>query len=311
MPSNSLYEWATFGIVVTAALAADLFLRRKGEEIELHEAVLESLGWIGLALLFDAWVYYSRGREAGLQFLTAYVVEKSLSIDNIFVFIVIFSSLGVPPRLQHRVLFYGVAGALVLRGIFVWAGVELLAEFHAVLYVFAAILFITGVRMLLPANRSFRPESNWLVGVAQSVFPVTNTDEDGHFFLRQNGQWKVTSLFIALMAVEAMDIIFAVDSVPAVLAISREPFVAYSSNVFAILGLRALYFALSAALTRLRFLHQGLAAILGFVATKMVAGQAMGISTGASLGIIGAIILVTVLASIKTPKRTATAKDPL
>ena len=302
MPNTSLYEWATFGMVITAALAADLFLRRKGEEIGLQEAVFESLGWIGLALLFDGWVYYSRGQEAGLQFLTAYVVEKSLSIDNIFVFIVIFSSLGVPSRLQHRVLFYGVAGALVLRGIFVWAGVELLREFHAVLYVFAAILSITAVRMLLPGNRIFGPESNWLVRVAQSVFPVANTYEEGHFFVRQNGQWKITSLFIALMAVEAMDIIFAVDSVPAVLAITREPFIAYSSNVFAILGLRALYFAFSAALARLRFLHQGLAAILGFVAAKMVAGEALGISTGPSLGIIGGIILVTVLASIKAPK---------
>jgi tellurite resistance protein TerC len=298
MLSNSFYQWAILGVVVLAALAADLLVfHREEHEIGLKEAVTESAGWIGLAVLFGGWVYYSRGHEAGLQFLTAYVVEKSLSIDNIFVFILIFSSLGVPARSQHKVLFYGVAGALALRGIFIWAGVELLREFHAVLYVFAAILLVTGIRMLLPRKRSFRPERNWPVRVARLVFPVTNTFEDDRFMVRQNGQWKATSLFIALIAVEAMDVIFAVDSVPAVLAITREPFIAYSSNAFAILGLRALYFALSAALTRLRYLHHGLAAILVFVAAKMIAGERLAISTGASLGIIGVILAVTVVAS--------------
>ena len=298
-PSNSFYQWAIFGVVVTAALGADLLVfHRQEHEIGLKEAATESAGWIVLALLFGGWVYYLRGHEAGLQFLTAYVVEKSLSIDNIFVFIVIFSSLEVPARSHHKVLFYGVAGALALRGIFIWAGVELLREFHAVLYVFAAILSITGIRMLLPRRQSFHPESNWLVRAARLVFPMTNTYEDDRFFVRQGGQWKATSLFIALIAVEAMDIVFALDSVPAVLAITREPFLAYSSNAFAILGLRALYFALSAALTRLRYLHQGLATILLLVAAKMIAGERMGISTEISLAIIGLILGVTVVASI-------------
>ncbi len=308
MVSNSFYQWAIFGVVVVAALAADLLVfHREQHEIGLKEAATESAGWIGLALLFGGWVYYTRGHEAGLQFLTGYVVEKSLSVDNIFVFILTFSSRGVPAQSQHKVLFYGVAGALVLRGIFVWVGVELLRQFHAVLYVFATILLITGIRMLLPGSRTFRPERNWLVRAARFVFPVTNAYEGDRFFVRQSGQWKATSLFIALIAVEAMDAIFAVDSVPAVLAITREPFIAYSSNAFAILGLRALYFALSAALTRLRYLHQGLAAILVFVAAKMIAGERMGISTGLSLSIIGVILAVTLFASGMTGKGKPTA----
>jgi tellurite resistance protein TerC len=229
--------------------------------------------------------------------LTAYVVEKSLSFDNIFVFILIFSSLGVPARSQHKVLFYGVAGALVLRGVFVLAGVELLQRFHSVLYVFGAILLITGVRMLLPGRRAVRPERNWLVQLARVVLPVVGRYEDDRLVVKDDGQWKATSLFVALVAVEAMDIIFAVDSVPAVLAITREPFIAYSSNAFAILGLRALYFALSGALTRLRYLHRGLAFILLFVAAKMIAGDRLHLSTGASLGVVGGIIILMVVAS--------------
>jgi tellurite resistance protein TerC len=299
MLSGTIYQWAILGIVLAGALAADLLIfHRDTHEIRFKEAILESGCWIGLALTFCGWVYFTRGQEAGLQFLTAYVVEKSLSFDNIFVFILIFSSLGVPARSQHKVLFYGVGGALVFRGVFILAGVELLQKFEAVLYVFGAILLITGVRMLLPGRRAVRPERNWLVRLARAVVPVVDRYEDDRFVVKDDGRWKATSLFVALAAVEAMDIIFAVDSVPAVLAITREPFIAYASNAFAILGLRALYFALSGALARLRYLHQGLAFILLFVATKMIAGDRLHLSIGASLGIIGGIIVLMVFASI-------------
>jgi tellurite resistance protein TerC len=298
MHSGSMYQWAILGFVVAGALAADLLIfHRDAHVIRFKEAIIESTCWIALALAFCAWVYFSRGHEAGLQFLTAYVVEKSLSFDNIFVFILIFASLGVPARSQHKVLFYGVAGALVLRGVFVLAGVELLQKFHSVLYVFGAILLITGVRMLLPGRQAVRPERNWLVQLARVVLPVVGRYEDDRLVVKDDGQWKATSLFVALVAVEAMDIIFAVDSVPAVLAITREPFIAYSSNAFAILGLRALYFALSGALTRLRYLHRGLAFILLFVAAKMIAGDRLHLSTGASLGVVGGIIVLMVVAS--------------
>ena len=309
MPSASLYHWVIFAIVVAAALAVDLLVfHRKEHVIGLKEAALETAGWIGLALVFNGWIYYTRGHEAGLQFLTAYVVEESLSIDNIFVFILIFSSLRVPARLQHRVLFYGVAGALLMRGLFVWAGVELLRRFHSVMYLFAAILLVTAVHMLWPGKREMHPDRNWLVRLARLVFPVADRYEENKFFLKEDGRRKATTLFVALLAIEAMDIVFAADSVPAVLAISKDTFVAYASNAFAILGLRALFFAVSAALTKLRYLHQGLAVILFFVAAKMIAGERFAISTGLSLGVVAGVLLLTVAASLVKGKEKQAAE---
>lgn len=305
MPSAPAHQWAIFAVVVAAALALDLLVfHRKEHIIGLREAALETAGWIGLALAFGGWVYYARGHEAGLQFLTAYVVEESLSIDNIFLFILIFNSLRVPETLYHRVLFYGVAGALLMRGAFVWTGVELLRKFHAVMYLFAAILLVTAVHMLVSRKREIHPDRNWLVRLARLMFPVVNRYEGDSFFVEEGERRKATKLLVALIAVEAMDIVFAADSVPAVLAISRDTFVAYSSNVFAILGLRALFFAVSAALTKLRYLHQGLAVILFFVATKMILEEHLHIPTGVSLGVVGGALLVTVLASLAFRKET-------
>lgn len=298
MPNTTIFQWAVFAIVVAVPLALDLLVfHRKEHVVGFKEAAIESAGWIGLSLAFNAWVYYLRGPEAGLQFLTAYLVEKALSMDNLFVFILIFSALGVPARSQHKVLFYGVAGALALRGIFVWAGVELLREFHAVMYVFAAILLFTGIRMLLARGKRGQPGQDWAVRLARFVLPISDGYEDDKFLVKENGQRKFTTLFVALVAVEAMDVLFAVDSVPAVLAITREPFIAYASNAFAILGLRSLYFVLSATLSRLRYLHEGLAIILVFVAMKMIAGDRLHLSTGVSLAIVAGILALTVLAS--------------
>ena len=304
MPNSSIHEWVILGLVITGALAADLgIFHRQAREVGVKEALLESAAWIGLALGFNAWIYWSRGQEAGLQFLASYLVEKSLSVDNIFIFVVIFGSLRVPARLQHRVLYYGVAGALLMRAIFVLGGVRLLAKFHAILFVFGAILLVTGLRMLWPGKQLVRPEQNWVVRLARSVVPIVDTYADDKLWVKQDAKWKATPLLVALLAVEALDIVFAVDSVPAVLAITRDPFLAFSSNAFAILGLRALYFALAGALPRIRFLHQGLAAILIFVSCKMFLGSLLQISTIFSLGIIAIILLFTVVASVVLPGR--------
>ncbi len=301
--SVPIYMWVVFGVAVSTAIAVDLgVLHRHAHRIRLKEALAESAGWIGLALAFNIWVYTSIGHQAGLEFLTSYVVEKSLSIDNIFVFLLIFQGLTVPSHFQHKVLYYGVVGALVMRAIFVFAGVALLNRFHVVLFVFGAILLLTAVRMLLPGADEIQPERNWLVRIARRILPVTRGYEGEHFLIKLAGKWNATPLFLALVAVEATDIIFAVDSVPAVLAITRDTFIAYSSNVFAILGLRALYFALADVLPRFRFLRPGLAAILMFTGAKMLASDRISISTDVSLGVIVGIMALMIGASVLWPQ---------
>lgn len=285
------------------AIAVDLgVFHRTARRITLRQALLETGAWVGLALGFNLWVYLSRGHQAGLEFLTGYLVEKSLSIDNIFVFLLIFQVLRVPAESQHKVLYYGVAGALVMRGGFIIAGVELLRHFHAILYVFGAILLLTGVRMLLPGERMMEKELNWPLRLARRVLPVTEKFHGEKFWVRTGKKWNATPLFLALVAAEVMDIVFAIDSVPAVLAITRDSFIAYSSNVFAVLGLRAMYFGLADLLPRFRFLHSGLAAILLFVGAKMMLEEQIRIPTGMSLGIIVGIVAAIVIASLLWPR---------
>jgi TerC family integral membrane protein len=304
MFGTALHVWAVFLVVMTAALIIDLgVFHRKAHAIRTKEALIESAAWIAISLLFNLWVHFALGPQAGLEFLTGYLVEKSLSVDNIFVFLVIFEAFRVPAKAQHKVLFLGVIGALVMRAAFVLAGVELLATFHAVLYVFGALLLLTGLRMFLPFKRQVRPERNWLVRAARRIIPVVDDYTGEKFAVKRAGRWNATPLFLALVAVEAMDILFAVDSVPAVLAITRNTFIVYSSNVFAILGLRALYFALAGVLPRFRFLHQGLAAILVFVGAKMTLSEWVTIPSLVSLGVVAGILAVTVAASLLFPKR--------
>jgi len=299
--------WVGFSIAVVVAMGLDLgIFHRKARRITLKEALAESAGWIGLALVFDIWVYVSMGHRAGLEFLTGYVVEKSLSIDNIFVFLLIFQGLAVPSQSQHRVLYFGVVGALVMRAIFVFGGVVLLDRFHFVLFVFGGILIVSAVVMLWPGGRTIRPERNWLVRFVRRITPMTPGYEGEHFFLRRAGKNYGTPLLLALVAIEATDILFAVDSVPAVLAITRDTFLAYSSNVFAILGLRALYFALADLLPRFRFMRPGLAAILLFTGAKMLASERIPISTGVSLGVILGIVTVMAGASALWPDKKRT-----
>jgi tellurite resistance protein TerC len=309
MLETPIHVWIVFAVTTAAALVIDLgVFHRKNHTIGLREALLESVAWISVSLLFNLWLYYSQGPQAGVEFLTGYLVEKSLSVDNIFVFLLIFQSFHVPAQSQHRVLFLGVLGALVMRAVFVLAGVELLQSFHAVLYVFGALLLLTGLKMFWPTKRVLRPDRNPLVLMARRIFPVTDSFDGERFFAKQAGKWIATPLFLALVAVEAMDIIFAVDSVPAVLAITRNAFIVYSSNVFAILGLRALYFALADLLPRLRFLHQGLAAILVFVGAKMTLSEWFPVTAPISLGVIVGTLAVTVAASLLLPAATEKAK---
>jgi len=302
MLGTPVHFWLIFLITMFVALVIDLSVfHRKSHTVGLKEALFESVAWISVSLLFNVWIYFSQGPQAGLEFLTGYLVEKSLSVDNIFVFLIIFQSFKIPARSQHKVLFYGVVGALVMRAIFVIAGVELLQYFHSVIYIFGAILLLTGLRMFFPGRRATQPDRNWLVRIARRVIPFTDDSGGQSFLVRREGRWNATPLLMALVAVEAMDIIFAVDSVPAVLAITRNTFIVYSSNAFAILGLRALYFALADILPRFRFLHQGLAIILLFVGGKMVSSEWVPVSSVLSLAIIGSILVATVAASLFFP----------
>jgi tellurite resistance protein TerC len=293
--------WAGLFAVAGAAIAVDLLIHRRNEGItSARGALLETGAWIGLALLFDVWIFQARGRSASIEFLTGYLIEKSLSIDNIFLFLVIFHSFRVSPRAQHRVLYYGVAGALALRAAFIFAGIELLDHFHLFTYVFGAILFVTALEMVI-SRRQQAPGAAWIVRQAGRFLPVTEKGDGEHFFVRENGKWLATSLFLALLAIEFADVIFATDSIPAVLSITRDTFIAYSSNVFAVLGLRAIYFVLAGALRKIRFLHQGLAAVLIFTGVKMVLSSRVSFSDAWSLGAIGAIFAVTAIASFLLP----------
>jgi tellurite resistance protein TerC len=302
MVTAPAYFWIGFGVVVAAAISLDLgVLHRLAHRVTFRGALAESAGWIALALLFGGWVRFSMGPDAGLEYFTSYVVEKSLSIDNIFLFLVIFEGLRVPAYVQHKVLYYGVAGALVMRGVFVFGGIALINRFHWVLFVFGGILLITAVRMFLTGETSGQREQHWLLRAVRRFKSVTAEYEGDRFFVRSSGRWSATPLLLALVAVETADIIFAVDSVPAVLSITRNSFVAYASNVFAILGLRALYFGLADLLPRFRFLRPGLAAILMFTSVKMLADDWVRVTIGLSLGVILGIMAVTVAASLLWP----------
>ena len=297
MTETTSLLWLVLVVVTAVAIGVDVLLHRRGKlSASPRAALLETFAWIALALLFALWVLHVKGRQPSIEFLTGYLIEKSLSIDNIFLFLVIFRSFGIGPLAQHRVLYYGVVGALVLRVVFVFAGVALLNHFQPITYIFGAILFITAARMLIPRPENpSRPPG--IVRLASRIFPVSEKSDSRHFFVRENGRLLVTSLFLALVAIETMDVIFATDSIPAVLSVTRDPFIAYSSNVFAVLGLRAIYFVLAGILNKVRFLHQGLAAVLTFTGIKMVLGHHFEISDGSSLAVIAAIFVVTALAS--------------
>ena len=297
--------WSVFGVLVTGLLALDLGLgRKRTEAVPMREALDWSVLWIAVAILFGVLMADRAGHTRALEYFTGYLVELSLSADNVFVFLLIFTYFRVPPQHQHRVLFWGILGALVMRGIFITAGVTLIHRFHAVIYVFGAILVGSGVKMLFEGEKEIHPERNPVLRLARKVLPVTKDYAGGHFFTRQGGLFA-TPLFIVLLMVESSDLLFAVDSIPAVLAITQDPFVVYTSNIFAILGLRSLYFALAGFLSLFHYLSVGLSAILILVGAKMLVSDLVTVPTHWSLVGIALILAASIVASILHPKPAA------
>ena len=302
--SNQILWWIVFNIFVLAMLTLDLgIFHRKAHEVKVKEALVWSFVWIGLALLFNVGVYFWQGPQTALEFLTGYLIEKSLSVDNIFVFLLIFSYFRVPALYQHKVLFWGILGALIMRAIFIVAGVALIQKFHWMIYIFGGLLILTGIKMALQKDMEIHPERNPVLRLFQRFIPVTKDYEDDKFFFKRSGRYFATPLFITLLIVETTDLIFAVDSIPAILAITTDPFIVYTSNVFAILGLRALYFALAGIMQLFHYLHYGLSAILVFVGIKMLLADLYKTPVGISLGVVAGFLLISVIASIIRPKQ--------
>ena len=307
---GTLPLWIAFNAGVAVLLLLDLALfHRRAHVIALREAVLESLAWVALSLGFGAWILVSHGSGPGLEFFTGYVIEKSLSVDNVFVFLLIFQYFRVDPRYQHRLLFWGVLGALVLRGIMIDAGAVLIERFEWILYIFGAFLIVSGFK-LFGADHAVHPEKNPLVRWAQKFRPMTDAPADGKLLLRQGSRWLFTPLFLVVIVLETTDLVLAVDSIPAVFGVTRDPFIVYSSNVCAILGLRALFFLLAGILQYFQYLDEGLAITVMFIGAKMLANPWIHISTGLSLAIVGGIIALSVLISVIRVKPPAKPVQP-
>jgi tellurite resistance protein TerC len=301
---NKILLWVVFNIFVLAMLALDLgVFHRKAHVIKIKEALVWSAVWITLALLFNLGIYFWRGPETALEFLTGYLIEKSLSVDNIFVFLLIFTYFGVLPLYQHKVLFWGILGALIMRAVFIAAGITLIEKFHWTIYLFGAFLVLMGIKMALQKERKIKPERNPLLRLFRRWVPVTDDYAEGRFFVKRAGRYLATPLFIVLIVVETTDVIFAVDSIPAILAITLDPFIVYTSNVFAILGLRALYFALAGVMELFHYLHYGLSTVLVFVGIKMLLADLYKIPVSIALSVVAGILLVSVMASIFDKKK--------
>jgi tellurite resistance protein TerC len=299
MPETSLWLWAGFNLFILAMLALDLgVFHRKSHEVSLKEATIWSAVWITLALLFNALIWQFRGPEIGLQFLTGYLIEKSLSVDNIFVIALLFGYFAVPAAYQHRVLFWGILGALVMRAGFILAGAALLDAFHWIIYLFGAFLIITGVKMAVFRNAEIHPENNPLLKLVRRLLPVTTAYRKDKFFVRENGKLWATPLLLVLVMVESTDLVFAVDSIPAIFAVTNDPFIVYTSNVFAILGLRSLYFLLAGVMQKFVYLKLGLSAILVFVGVKMVIMDLYKIPSSVSLLVIATLLALSIGASL-------------
>ena len=294
---GTLPIWIAFNAGVAFFLLLDLALfHRRPHAIAWREGALESAGWIAVSLGFGAWIFLSHGRAPGLEFFSGYLVEKSLSADNIFVFILIFQYFRVDPRYQHRLLFWGVLGAIVLRGVMIGFGAALIERFEWILYIFGAFLLYSGFK-LFGADHSVHPEKNPVVRWAQKHLPMSKEGAGQKLFLRQSGKWLFTPLFLVVIVLETTDLLLAVDSIPAVFGVTRDPFIVYSSNVCAILGLRALYFLLAGTLQYFQYLDEGLAITVMFIGAKMLAAPWVHISTGLSLAIVGGIIALAILIS--------------
>jgi tellurite resistance protein TerC len=305
---GTLTLWVGFVVFIVLMLAVDLgVFHRKAHVVSLREAGIWSAVWVALALLFNAGLWHWAGGAKGLEFLTGYVIEKSLSVDNIFVFALVFRYFGVEPRYQHRVLFWGILGALVMRGAMIWLGVELIVRYHWILYVFGAFLVFTGIRMLFHKPEDIHPERNPVLRLARRVVPMTPDYDGQNFFVLRAGRWLATPMFFVLLVVETTDLAFAVDSIPAIFAITHDPFIVFTSNVFAILGLRAFYFLLAGVLPMFRYLSAGLSTVLIFIGVKMLVEPWVEITTGVSLGVVSAVLGAAVAASLAATRRERAA----
>ena len=306
---NSLYGWVGFNVVVLAILALDLgVLHRRAEKVSLKQAAIWSAFWVALSLCFALAIYLTMGRVSGLEFLTGYLIEYALSVDNIFVFVLIFTYFNVPEKYQHRVLFWGIIGALVLRGVMIVAGSALVTRFAWTLYIFGAFLVITGIRMALQKDEAaYNPERDPVLRIARKILPVTSEYHGKSFFVRQarpdgTTQLAATPLFIVLLIVDTTDVVFATDSIPAIFAVTRDPFIVYTSNICAVLGLRQLYFLLAGIVDKFAYLKLGLSAVLVFIGIKMLIEPFLHIPIGISLGVVALVLVTSIVASIKWPQ---------
>jgi len=300
----SIWFWVLFNVFVLLMLVLDLWLfSRKPREVRVREALLWTLFWVGLAVGFGVLIRFTEGSQKALEFATGYVIEESLSMDNLFIFLLIFRYFKVPGTQQHRVLFWGIIGALVMRGIFIAVGVGLIRRFHWVIYAFGAFLIYSGIQMMVSKEKEIHPERNPVLRLFRRFFNVTEDYAGGKFMVEREGRHWATPLLIVLLLVESTDVLFATDSIPAVLAITTDPFIVYTSNVFAILGLRSLYFALAGLMRLFHLLHYGISAILVFVGGKMLAEDYWRIPTYIALTVIGAILAITILLSMVFPEK--------
>jgi tellurite resistance protein TerC len=307
--TETLWLWVGFNVFVLAMLALDLgVFHRKAHVVSLKESLTWTFVWIGLALVFNAGVWHYYGSQKAIEFFTGYLIEKSLSVDNVFVFALLFSYFAVPLQYQHKVLFWGILGALVMRAIMIALGAALITKFSWIIYVVGGFLILTGIKMIVKREEEIHPERNPVVRWFKKLMPVTADYRGDKFFVRENGIRMATPLFVVLLLVEFSDLIFAVDSIPAIFAVTKDPFIVYTSNVFAILGLRSLYFALAGVMDKFHYLKIGLGVVLAFVGVKMIlAHTAWKIDTLVSLGVIVLILTISVVWSLVKPKKAITA----
>jgi len=306
MDSGRIFLWIGFNLFVLALLAIDLgIFHRKAHSVSIKEATAWSIVWVSLAMIFNLGIYFTWGEEQALEFFTGYVIEKSLSVDNLFVFLMIFQYFSTPAEYQHRVLFWGILGALILRAIFIAAGSALLTQFHWMIYVFGAFLVFTGIKMFLQGDEKLEPNRNPVVRLFERWVPMTREYHGQRFMIRTNGQTRATLLLLVLIVIETTDVIFAVDSIPAIFAVTQDSFIVYTSNIFAILGLRALYFMLAGVMQMFVYLKFGLSLVLCFVGAKMLLSDIYKIPIGASLAVIGTVLLLSIVASWWSQRKSA------
>ncbi len=297
--NNQIYWWIGFHLLIFAMLAIDLgIFNKKDHDISIKESLTWTFVWITLAMLFNAGIYYFIGTKEASQFLTGYILEKSLSVDNIFVMTIIFGHFKVPTKYQHRVLFWGILGALVMRIIFIVGGISLIERFHFLMYVFGGFLIYTGIKMLFAGEEERNPEDEWIYKFAKKRFRMTEEFHDEKFFVKKNGIQQLTPLFLVLLIIESTDLIFALDSIPAILSVTRNTFIAYTSNIFAILGLRSLYFAFAGVVQIFKYLSYALSVVLVFIGLKMIGADYYPIPTDISLYIVIGVIGASIIASL-------------